>query len=103
MKKLACFARALAAVGAIALHSAAPPAAAAPLAPLARPTIVLVHGAFAESASWNKVARNLRARSFPVIAKTVVVKGGSHVVMISKPNAVSRLIVEAAEADAAQP
>jgi pimeloyl-ACP methyl ester carboxylesterase len=35
--------------------------------------------------------------------KTVVVKGGSHVVMISKPNAVSRLIVEAAEADAAQP
>jgi pimeloyl-ACP methyl ester carboxylesterase len=75
MKKLACFVRALAAVGVMALQPVAPAAAAAPLAPLARPTIVLVHGAFAESASWNKVARNLRARSFPVIAVANPLRG----------------------------
>jgi pimeloyl-ACP methyl ester carboxylesterase len=32
------------------------------------PTILLVHGAFAESASWNSVIERLQARSFAVIA-----------------------------------
>ncbi|GAA3922922.1 alpha/beta fold hydrolase [Luteimonas lutimaris] len=36
--------------------------------PAARPTIVLVHGAFADSSSWNDVAGNLVARGFPVVA-----------------------------------
>jgi pimeloyl-ACP methyl ester carboxylesterase len=33
-----------------------------------KPTIVLVHGAFAESASWNRVIELLRAESFDVAA-----------------------------------
>jgi pimeloyl-ACP methyl ester carboxylesterase len=49
--------------------------AAAPAAPPGRPTIVLVHGAFAESASWNDVARELRARSFHVIAAANPLRG----------------------------
>ncbi|GAB2583092.1 alpha/beta hydrolase [Paractinoplanes abujensis] len=33
-----------------------------------KPTIVLVHGAFAESASWGGVIQRLRADGFPVVA-----------------------------------
>jgi pimeloyl-ACP methyl ester carboxylesterase len=33
-----------------------------------KPTVVLVHGAFAESASWNGVIERLRAHSIPVLA-----------------------------------
>src|SRR2546423_13094077 len=33
-----------------------------------KPTIVLVHGAFAESASWNNVIDSLAAAGHPVIA-----------------------------------
>ncbi|WP_308208538.1 hypothetical protein [Paractinoplanes aksuensis] len=33
-----------------------------------KPTIVLVHGAFAESASWSGVIRRLLDKRFPVIA-----------------------------------
>jgi len=33
-----------------------------------KPTIVLVHGAFAESASWNGVIKRLQARSLDVVA-----------------------------------
>lgn len=40
-----------------------------------RPTVVLVHGAFAESASWNDVALDLRARSFPVVAAANPLRG----------------------------
>lgn len=43
--------------------------------PALRPTVVLVHGAFAESASWNAVARRLRARSYPVIAVANPLRG----------------------------
>ncbi|OWY63354.1 alpha/beta hydrolase, partial [cyanobacterium TDX16] len=32
------------------------------------PTVVLVHGAFAESASWNAVVERLQERSIPVAA-----------------------------------
>ena len=34
----------------------------------AKPTIVLVHGAFAESASWNGVLSRLIAKGYPVVA-----------------------------------
>lgn len=37
----------------------------------AKPTIVLVHGAFAESASWNGVIGRLAAKGYPVIAAAV--------------------------------
>jgi pimeloyl-ACP methyl ester carboxylesterase len=33
-----------------------------------KPTIVLVHGAFAESASWNRVIQQLHAEGYPVVA-----------------------------------
>src|SRR5690606_19251952 len=36
--------------------------------PKAKPTIVLVHGAFADSSSWNDVASDLVARGYPVVA-----------------------------------
>jgi pimeloyl-ACP methyl ester carboxylesterase len=36
--------------------------------PEAKPTIVLVHGAFAESSSWNGVTAELLSRGYPVIA-----------------------------------
>jgi pimeloyl-ACP methyl ester carboxylesterase len=39
-----------------------------PVPGTAQPTIVLVHGAFAESASWNGVVQRLHAHGYPVIA-----------------------------------
>ena len=33
-----------------------------------KPTVVLVHGAFAESSSWNGVIKNLLSQGYPVIA-----------------------------------
>src|SRR5690606_34158262 len=36
--------------------------------PTAKPTIVLVHGAFADSSSWNDVASDLVIRGYPVVA-----------------------------------
>ena len=35
---------------------------------MARPTVVLVHGAFADASSWNKVVARLQAAGYPVIA-----------------------------------
>lgn len=40
-----------------------------------RPTIVLVHGAFAESSSWNSVIRLLLDDHFPVLAVAVPLRG----------------------------
>ncbi|MFD3825662.1 alpha/beta fold hydrolase [Streptomyces sp. NPDC058625] len=34
----------------------------------ARPTIVLVHGAWADASGWNEVMRSLQAQGFPVVA-----------------------------------
>ena len=39
------------------------------------PAVVLVHGAFAESASWNAVVERLRARSFDVTAAANPLRG----------------------------
>jgi pimeloyl-ACP methyl ester carboxylesterase len=46
--------------------SAPPAQAAGPGQP--RPTVVLVHGAFADSASWNGVTEALLSQGFPVVA-----------------------------------
>jgi pimeloyl-ACP methyl ester carboxylesterase len=40
-----------------------------------KPTIVLVHGAFAESASWNSVIDSLSAAEYPVIAAANPLRG----------------------------
>ncbi len=42
---------------------------------LAKPTIVLVHGAFAESASWNGVVTRLAAQGYPVVAVANPLRG----------------------------
>ena len=41
----------------------------------AKPTIVLVHGAFAESSSWNSVVAELLADGYPVIAAANPLRG----------------------------
>ena len=75
MKIFSILARAFTAIGILALHLSAPAGPATAGVPPGRPTIVLVHGAFAESASWNDVARDLRARSFPVVAAANPLRG----------------------------
>ena len=75
MTRLLPFLRILIAAWIMAAHLAVPASAATSALPLERPTIVLVHGAFAESASWNDVARDLRARSFRVIAVANPLRG----------------------------
>ena len=43
-----------------------------------KPTVVLVHGAFAESASWNGVIEQLRDDGYPVIAAANPLRGLQH-------------------------
>jgi pimeloyl-ACP methyl ester carboxylesterase len=63
------------------------------------PTVVFVHGAFAESASWDRIipaelqhymAQRARAH------RTVAVEGAPHAVAVSRPDATVQLILEAA-------
>ncbi|MBC3361553.1 alpha/beta hydrolase [Pseudomonas sp. SWRI154] len=49
--------------------------AAAAQADTAKPTVVLVHGAFAESSSWNGVAAQLLNQGYPVIAAANPLRG----------------------------
>jgi len=53
-------------VGALAL--ATPLVASAQKAPAPKPTVVLVHGAFADSSSWNGVIQRLHAKGYTVVA-----------------------------------
>jgi pimeloyl-ACP methyl ester carboxylesterase len=46
-----------------------------PLSEAATPTVVLVHGAFAESASWNGVIADLHGRGYTVIAVANPLRG----------------------------
>jgi pimeloyl-ACP methyl ester carboxylesterase len=43
-----------------------------------KPTVVLVHGAFAESASWNGVVTQLQAQGYPVVAAANPLRGVKH-------------------------
>jgi pimeloyl-ACP methyl ester carboxylesterase len=43
--------------------------------PVSKPTIVLVHGAFAESSSWNGVVKVLLAQGYPVVAAANPLRG----------------------------
>ncbi|WP_445147241.1 alpha/beta fold hydrolase [Dyella sp. Tek66A03] len=47
---------------------AMPPVASAQKSPEPKPTVILVHGAFADSSSWNGVIRRLRDKGYMVIA-----------------------------------
>lgn len=53
--------------------AAEPSAAADP--PTARPTVVLVHGAFADSSSWNPVIEELKDDGYPVVAAANPLRG----------------------------
>jgi pimeloyl-ACP methyl ester carboxylesterase len=59
---------ALLSVLALAAMALSPEAASAKEGAAARPTIVLVHGAFAESSSWDLVISRLLAQGYPVVA-----------------------------------
>ncbi|MEU7860582.1 alpha/beta hydrolase [Nonomuraea sp. NPDC049141] len=50
------------------LVTALPSAAAATSRQTVKPTVVLVHGAFADASSWNKVVARLQGAGYPVIA-----------------------------------
>jgi pimeloyl-ACP methyl ester carboxylesterase len=80
-----------------------------------QPTIVLVHGAFADASSWNGVIERLQQQGYTVIAPAadyvvrsmaqragadIVEVEGSHVIMISQPQAVTDHILKAARAAA---
>jgi alpha-beta hydrolase superfamily lysophospholipase len=105
----------------------------------ARPTIVLVHGAYADASSWNGVIERLLQQGYTVIAPANPLRGkklpswavvatgdkaagtdavrsqaqqagadiveveGSHVIMISQPQAVTDHILKAVRAVAAAP
>jgi hypothetical protein len=56
-----------------------------------RRTIVLVHGAFAESASWDGVIEPLAAEGH-----RVAVERASHAIPVSRPDATVHPILEAA-------
>lgn len=62
-------------IGFFASLLALPTPALAQAAQPARPTIVLVHGAFAESSSWNGVISKLQAEKFQVIAAANPLRG----------------------------
>jgi pimeloyl-ACP methyl ester carboxylesterase len=57
-----------------ALSVFAPPANAEGVA-TRKPTVVLVHGAFAESSSWNPVTARLLAKGYPVVAIAIPLRG----------------------------
>jgi pimeloyl-ACP methyl ester carboxylesterase len=59
-KKALLFSVALSLTGFSAAEAAAPPAA--------KPTVVLVHGAFADSSSWDGVVADLRRDGYPVVS-----------------------------------
>jgi hypothetical protein len=84
------------------------------------PTVVLVHGAFADASSWTGVIERLQAKGVSVTAPANPLRGiaadtatrsmaeragakttevdGSHVIMVSQPEAVTNVILEAVAA-----
>lgn len=64
-----------AALSAASLSAGCTGAAAAPPRPADKPTVVLVHGAFADSSSWNGVIKQLEADGYPVIAAANPLRG----------------------------
>ncbi|GAA1639518.1 alpha/beta fold hydrolase [Catellatospora bangladeshensis] len=67
----------VAAVLAVALTFAVAAPAAAAARKQTKPTIVLVHGAFADSSSWNAVIPLLQAQGYPVVAAPNALRGVS--------------------------
>ncbi|MEU5863640.1 hypothetical protein ABZ815_20885 [Nonomuraea sp. NPDC047529] len=77
-----------------------------------QPVVLLVHGAFAESAGWNRVIQRLRGHQLTTVAVanplrfmaeradsrgTREVAGASHALAASRPDAVTATILDAAD------
>jgi pimeloyl-ACP methyl ester carboxylesterase len=60
-------------VGASAAPAPSTASAVAPKAP--KPTVVLVHGAFADASSWAEVVTRLQERGYPVVAPALAMRG----------------------------
>lgn len=94
---------ALAATTALTVNCTAAGADAPAPQPGAHPTVVLVHGAFADSSSWNGVIAELHRDGYPVVAVANPLRGlhtveadASHAVTVSRPDVVADLIDDAA-------
>jgi dienelactone hydrolase len=95
---------ALAAAGVVTTATATPVGAHPTSGP--KPTVVLVHGAFADASGWNDVIRRLVPAGYPVLAPAnplrgvagdrVVEANASHVAMMSQPELTADLIALAA-------
>ena len=66
--------------------------------PSAKPTIVLVHGGYADSSCWNATIAQLQGWGNVNFRKVVEVPTLSHVAMLSHPQIVANLIQDAARA-----
>jgi len=66
------------AIATTALAVGSPPSAVAAQSTREKPTVVLVHGAFAESSSWNGVAAQLLDQGYPVVAAANPLRGVKH-------------------------
>jgi pimeloyl-ACP methyl ester carboxylesterase len=55
--------------------TAQPPETAGQPPPATKPTVVLVHGAFADSSSWNGVVKKLEEDGYPVVAAANPLRG----------------------------
>ena len=62
-------------IGGAALPATAEPAVEAAKPSVPKPTIVLVHGAFADSSGWSVVGTALQAEGYPVIAFSNPLRG----------------------------
>lgn len=62
-------------VGLTGCGQAAAPQAAAAAAEGPKPTVVLVHGAFADASSWNGVVTRLQKQGYPVVAPALGMRG----------------------------
>jgi hypothetical protein len=65
------------------------------------PTLVLVHGAFADASSMRPLYDSLLDEGVTMLAPPTEVEGASHVVMISHPREVTEVVMTAARTCAA--
>lgn len=73
--KIRSIALALAATAALSLGAVSTASAAPAAQPAAKPTIVLLHGAFEDASGWSKVTQRLQHDGYPVVAPAVPLRG----------------------------
>ena len=76
-RRVALIAPVLALVAVLALGAGGPAGARSPAGQRPKPTIVLVHGDWADASSWNAVIRRLQDRGFTVVAPPNLLRGPS--------------------------